>query len=136
MDITAEIITSFRLAYPLLSNMTTWPDSIITIALTEGDAETGGSRWKGYVDEAGNLKQRGMFLFAAHWTVTGYPQGGDNSQSAATKNQMSAKSVGDESTTYNVPVVEFAGDSWLSSSQFGQQFMRLRKRVGMGSLAL
>ncbi len=140
MDITPEIIASFRVMYPLFSDFTKWPDANITMALCEGDEETG-SRWRAYQDDCHNLKRRGMYLFAAHYLITTYPNGADypNQQSWMTKNQISSKSVGDESVSFvvaNMDNVNHSGNSWLASTAFGQQFVRLRKRVGMGAIAV
>lgn len=141
MDITAEIITAFRAAYPAFSVVATWPDSVVDMALCEGDAETGGSGWGGYVDECHNFKQRGMFMYAAHWLAATYPNGAvdDTAMSGTAKNQVASKSVGDESVSYAVVApqnVSDAGQGWLASTAFGQQFMRLRRRAGMGARAV
>ena len=141
MDITAEIITSFRTKYPAFSVEATWPDSVLTIALCEGDAESGGTRWGGYLDECSNLKQRGMFLFAAHWLTTTYPSGATDpaAQSGNANNTLISKSIGDESATFgaaSLSDISQAGNGWLASTSYGQQFMRLRRRVGMGAKAL
>ena len=141
MDITAAIITSFRAAYPAFSSATTWPDPVLTTALCEGDVETGGKNWGVYEDDCHNFKQRGMFLYAAHWLASNYPSGAatGSSQSGSAKNTLTSKSVGDESVTFGAGTVQNIGDSgngWLASTGFGQQFMRLRKRAGMGALGL
>ncbi len=141
MDITAAIITSFRTAYPAFSELATWPDSVVSMALCEGDAESGGKNWGGYEDDCHNFKQRGMFLFAAHWLASTYPSGAvdDSNMSGTAKNQVASKSVGDESVSYAVMApsnIADAGDGWLASTSFGQQFMRLRRRAGMGALAV
>ena len=141
MDITAAIITSFRTAYPAFSVVADWPDSVVTIALCEGDAESGGKNWGEYVDECNNFKQRGMFLFTAHWLSTTYPNGASDTtaQSGGANNSLVSKSVGDESATFgaaSVTDISDAGNGWLASTSWGQQFMRLRKRAGMGALAV
>ena len=141
MDITPEIIASFRAAYPAFSNTTTWPDSVVEMALCEGDAETGGRGWGAYEDDCHNFKQRGMFMYAAHWLASTYPKGAsdDTAQSGTAKNQVASKSVGDESVSYAVTApanISDAGNGWLASTAFGQQFMRLRKRAGMGARAV
>jgi hypothetical protein len=141
MDITAEIITSFRTAYPAFSDAATWPDATLTKALCEGDVETGGKNWGAYEDDCHNFKQRGMFLFAAHWLAVTYPKGATDptTQSGSAKNTVTSKSVGDESVSFGAASVADIGDSgngWLASTGFGQQFMRLRKRAGMGALGL
>ena len=141
MDITAEIITAFRSKYPIFTDAPTWPDSVLTMALCEGDAESGGTRWGAYEDDCHNLKQKGMFLYAAHWLATTYPKGATDltAQSGSANNTLTSKSVGDESATFGAATlsdVSQAGEGWLASTAWGQQFMRLRKRVGMGALAV
>jgi len=141
MEITPEIITSFRTAYPAFDDDTAWPDNVVTMALCEGDAETGGRGWGSYDDDCHNFKQRGMFLYAAHWLASTYPKGAedDSNQSGTAKNQVASKSVGDESVSYAVTApssISDAGDGWLASTAFGQQFMRLRRRAGMGARAV
>lgn len=141
MDITAEIITAFRTKVPVFSDIPTWPDLTVTTALCEGDAESGGSRWGGYVDDCHNLKQKGMFLYAAHWLTTTYPNGAAvlTAQSGKANNSITSKSVGDESVSFGSATlsdINQAGDGWLASTSWGQQFMRLRKRVGMGAMAV
>lgn len=141
MEITAEIIASFRAAYPLFSDGAKWPDATVTTALCEGDVETGSTRWGSYEDDCHNFKHRGMFLYAAHWLVRTYPNGAaDNTQqNPSAGGQVQSKTVGDESTTFAVTAYDGssgAGNNWLASTQFGQQFMRLRKRAGMGAVAV
>lgn len=141
MEITAEIITSFRTNYPVFAATATWPDSVVTMALCEGDAESGGKRWGAYEDDCHNLKQKGMFLYAAHWLATTYPKGATDptAQSGNANNTVTAKSVGDESITFGTATlsdISQAGDGWLASTSWGQMFMRLRKRVGMGAMAV
>lgn len=131
MDITQEVVESFRAAHS-----GPWPDYSIELALCEGDVETGGKGWGQYEDECHNFKQRGMFLYAAHWLSVTYPNGGEP-QSSTAKSQVAAKSVGDESITYAVATPDkISGDSWLASTSFGQQFIRLRRRAGAGALAV
>jgi len=141
MEITLEIIALFRTQVPAFADETKWPDNIVTIALCEGDAETGGSGWGGYDEDCHNFKQRGMFAYAAHWLTTYYPTGtaaNDESQSGAANYPVASKSVGDESISFNNGNVSelSAGDAWFASTSWGQQFLRLRKRAGMGAKAV
>lgn len=125
----------FRVKYPMF-DATNYPDSIVEQALCEGDAETGGKGWGGYVNECDNFKQRGQFLYAAHWLSVMYPTGVGGSTPGNARNSVSGKSVGDESINYSVPTPVSSGESWLSSTQFGQQFSRLRRRAAMGAVAV
>jgi len=130
MNVTTEIIAAFRRNYPIFSDLNDYPDDIVTLALCDGDVETGGSGWGVYVDTCGNYKQRGMFLYAAHWLTTTYPNGASN-MSSTPRQIVSSKSVGDESISYDTTM--YSGDNaWLMGTSFGQQWIRLSKRSGMG----
>lgn len=125
------MLESFKLAYPVFAS---YSDFILESALCEAEAECGGKRWGVYIDECKNFKRRGIFLYAAHYIVTTYPDG--ENMNGSVSSVISSKSVGDESTSFAVPVTDNAGDAWLASSGFGQQWMRLRKRAGMGALVV
>lgn len=138
LDITQEIIDSFRNSYPAFNCNTKWTDDTISNALCEADAETGGKRWGAYQNICSNFKQRGMFAFAAHYLTTMF-RGNDNNVSAGAKQNVSSKSVGDESVTYNINkgLADLAaGDEWLATTQYGQMYLRLRRRAGMGAIAV
>ena len=68
MPITAEIIAEFRARYPQFADTAVWPDSVVSSALCEADAQTGSSRWGAYQDDCHNTKQRGMFFYACSLT--------------------------------------------------------------------
>lgn len=139
MDITAEIIADFRI-WPLggqaFSDTTNFPDSLIQYALCEADSDTGSRRWGTYVAECHNLKQRGMFYYAAHWLSVYYPDGINSDVNQEARLNVASKSVGDESISYRVPSMLEVNNDWLTWSVYGQQYYRLRKRVGMGALAV
>lgn len=139
MDITPAVIASFRAAQRAFTDPVKWPDEVVSDALCEADSETGSSRWRAYEDECHNLKRRGMFYFAAHWLATTYVSGTaadpENISSTARLN-VSAKSVGDESITYRVGAIQETEEDWLSLTNYGVQFLRLRRRVGMGAMAV
>lgn len=139
MDITTDVIVDFR-TWPLggqaFSDTVKFPDSLIQYALCEADTETGSRRWGGYVAECHNLKQRGMFYYAAHWLSVYYPDGLDSDVNQEARLNVATKSVADESISYRVPAMLEVNNDWLTWSVYGQQFYRLRKRVGMGALAV
>lgn len=137
MDITEKVIASFREAVSVFSDTTKWSNDTILNALEESDAETGGAGWGSFVDEGSNFKRRGMFQYAAHWLAVTYPKG-ESVLSASPKYAVQSKTVGDESTSYNTGNLSqmSVGDSWLASTSFGQQFLRLRKRAGRGARAV
>lgn len=139
VEITAEIITSFREDQPAFTDDIRWPDSVVRKALCEADQETGSSRWRAFEDICSNLKRRGMYYYAAHWLVVTYLTGDASDPSVISpvaRLNVSAKSVGDESITYRVGAIQETEEDWLSLSNYGVQFLRLRRRVGMGALAV
>lgn len=127
------IIDDFRLKYTVFNSIS---DPTVENALCEADAETGGKGWGSYENICTNFKQRGMFLYAAHYLASYYPTGDESNMSGGASSAVQSKSVGDESVTFAVPVLNNQGDAWLSSTAFGQQFMRLRRRAGMGARAV
>lgn len=139
MEITQSIIDDFRSHERAFNSTADWPRDIVTDALYEADAETGGKNWGAYQFEPASIKARGMFLYAAHLLISTYPLGAKDQTAvnAATQSIVSSKSVADESVSFAVPAdVGTSGNAWLASTQFGQRFMRLRRRVGMGAIAL
>ena len=139
VDITAEVITAFRDKMKAFGDLTKWPDDIVEDALCEADAETGGKRWGAYEDECRNFKQRGMFYFAAHWLATTYlnqTAADESAISPTARLNVASKSVGDESVTYRVGAIQATEEDWLSLTNYGVQFLRLRRRAGMGALAV
>lgn len=136
IEAVSDLVTVFRSAMKQFTNSTIWPADVIEDAMCEADPETGGSGW-GVLDltDCQNFKRRGMFLYAAHWLVTSYPNGADDESSVdgGVNNTIASKSVADESVSFATVANLSAGDNWLSSTRYGQQWMRLRKRAGMGA---
>ena len=139
MDITAEILADFR-ATPSMQQFldpTKWPDGHLMEALEQADAETGSSRWGSFATAHGNLKKRGMYLYCAAFLMNNFLDSGPTvSASGAARLNTGAQSVGDESITYRTPSMLSAMDDWLAFSHYGAQFMRLRRRVGMGAVVV
>jgi len=136
----AAMIASFRTRQPAFADNTKWPDSVVEQALCDGIMETNQKRWGVYADECRNFRQRGIFLFAAHWLALTYlTQAGatdpGNINSSARLN-LSGKSVGSESVQYRITEMQDTGDDWLSTTHYGVQFYRLRRRAGMGMVAV
>ena len=141
VDITTEIVDSFRLWLPEFSDSTTWSDEVITIALEEADAETGSCRWGTFENVTRNFKRRGMFYYGAHWLTLRYPAGAsdDTAASGGAAYATASKSVADESISYvqtdgNTSLA--SGDDILLTTLYGQEYLRLRRRAGMGALAV
>lgn len=135
-DITPAVIASFRNEQKAFTDLTKWPDDIVEQALCEADAETGGRGWGSFVDECRNFKRRGMFLYAAHWlAVTYLKQTAEDPEdiSPTARLNTAAKSVGDESITFRVGAIQSTENDYLSLTNYGVQYLRLRRRAAMGA---
>ncbi|QGH75046.1 hypothetical protein RostovM3_00006 [Vibrio phage Rostov M3] len=49
---------------------------------------------------------------------------------------IASKSVGDESVNYRVTGIEKTQNDWLTLTNYGVQYMRLRDRAGKGAVAI
>lgn len=133
MEITSAIVEAFRTDFEGFADTTAWPEANVTRALQLADQETGSQRWGDYTDPS--IKQRGMFNFAAHQLTVSNLNKTVTAMGAAPASsaQVQSKSVGDESITYAVNTQGIkAGDEALSATAYGQEFIRLRRRVGRG----
>lgn len=139
MEITTEVIEDFRTYYPEFSDDYVWTNPSLRRALCEADSETGSKRWGAFEIGSCKLKNRGMYAYAAHRIVLdslasravsagGVPSGAS---------QVQSKSVADESVSYAAQTPESSGiadqTGDLRSTKYGLEFLRLRKRAGMGA---
>ena len=131
-----EVITLFRTEMAAFTDESSWPDDIVEQALCEADSETGSRGWGKFKAECRNFKKRGMFYYAAHWLATTYVDqtATDASNvSPSARLNVASKSVGDESVTYRVGAIQSTEDDYLSLTNYGVQYLRLRKRAAMGA---
>lgn len=140
IEITPEILTAFRASQRAFSDETKWPDEALTEAFCEAFPECGGRGWGAFdVTDCQNFKRRGVFYYVAHWLSVTYTDGGaadpSNVTSTARLNTAS-KSVGDESITFRVGAIQTTQEDFLSLTNYGVQYLRLRKRAAMGARAL
>jgi len=111
MDITPNIVGHFRASFcGQFGEDDTYPTESVIFALQEASYETGGSRWGEYGSQT--LKQRGMFYLAAH--ILTQPTSAD----------LLAAHILTQPTSAD-----------LKTTSFGQQYQKLRRRVGMGAIA-
>lgn len=141
ITIDATLVASFRESSQgrAFSDDTVWPDDVVKDALCEADAETGSGRWGIFQDVCSNFKRRGMFYFAAHWLASTYltqDASDPTNISPSARLNIASKSVGDESVTYRVTGIEKTQNDWLSLTNYGVQYMRLRDRAGKGAVVV
>lgn len=140
IEITSEILTAFRASQLAFTSETKWPDNVVTEAFCEAFPECGGRGWGLFdVTDCQNFKRRGVFYFAAHWLSVTYSDNGavdPTKISSSARLNIASKSVGDESVSYRVGAMQETQDDWLSLTNYGVQYLRLRKRAGMGARAV
>lgn len=141
IDITQEVIDAFRASQRAFSDDVKWPDDVVTDALCEADTATGGRVWGAFdVNECRNFKRRGLFYYAAHWlSVTYLSANGATDPTNITPTarlNVAAKSVRDESVQFRVTAIESTANDWLSLTNYGVLFMRLRNSASMGARAV
>lgn len=141
VEITPEILAAFRASKPAFSDETKWPDEVVTEAFCEAFPECGGRGWGVFdVTDCQNFKRRGVFLFAAHWLSIEYTTGAGatdpTSVNPTARLNVAAKSIRDESVQYRIGAIQTTVDDWLSLSNYGVQYLRLRRRAGMGARAV
>lgn len=140
MDITSDHVAAFRLFYTEFNNANLWSSTMILDALTDSDAETGSSRWGSYGPRT--LKQRGMFAWVAHSIVmsTNARRAVEAGLVAPATSTVASKTVGDESVSFAVFTPgsqnEANEDANLRTTFYGSEFLRLRKRAGMGPMCV
>ena len=136
VDINADVVAAFRESMAAFTDDSIWPNNIVEQALYEADTETGSADWGGFKNEPRNFKRRGMFYYAAHWLASTYVDqtAADASNiSPSARLNVASKSVGDESVSYRVGAMQNTEDDWLSLTNYGVQYLRLRKRAGIGA---
>ena len=78
----------------------------------------------------------GMFLYTAAWLSMYYPDGKGGDVNTEARLNVASKSVADESIAYRVPQMMEVNNDFLTFTIFGQEFYSLRKKIGMGALAV
>jgi len=131
-------IAIFRSLMPAFTDDTKWPDDTVQMALDEAEVETNSERWGVYDDTSTNFRNRGIRHFAAHWLSSFYGSSATDPTSVAyqARQNVSSKSVGDESVSYRITAMESTGTDWLSTTIYGVVFIRLRTRAGMGAIVV
>lgn len=132
VDITDEVIADFRRFCPAFSDFNEWPSQVIEQRLIEGDCETGAEAWGLYRPGDGrSTKRSGMFYYAAHQLASFYGESANDPtdiESSARLN-IASKSIGDESVSYRISAIENTSEDYLSTTVYGVNFVRLRRRI-------
>ena len=133
VEITQEVISDFRRMLQAFDDCAKWPCEVVTQAMIEADARTGGSGWGRFkIEEDRNFKKRGMYYLCAHFLVSMYGAEGAIDPTAIAPEarlNISSKSVADESVSYRITAMESTADDYLSTTLYGVWFVALRRQA-------
>ena len=137
-----EIMADFRYEQDEFEDVNLYPDKVIKKCLFRSNQEIG-SRWGNFkLGDPTSFARQGLFLFASHWLVINYRGSADSTNNIKQDAQLnvSSKSVGDASVEYRITSMQGTEDDWLSVTNYGVQFLRLRSMiiggVSVGSMPL
>ena len=104
------------------------PDSRVQLWLDDALLEVGESAW-------GDLYEKGVFLLAAHFLSLDQINQGEDESGGVTGN-VTSRSVGDVSVSFAKATSDSSSDDWYLQTSYGSEYLRLKKRVGMGIVAI
>ena len=122
-------LTVFRASFPEFADLVKYPDTLVTFWSGIGDAMLNTDRW-------GDVRDQGLKLFTAHQIVLAtmnqaagaIPGGAPGTGTGVISNQsVGGVSVGIDT---QASIESYAGHS--NETNYGRQFIRLAKMVGMG----
>jgi hypothetical protein len=104
------------------------PDSKIQFWLNDALLEVGESAWS-------ELYEKGVFLLAAHLLSLDLSNQDEDESGGATGN-VTSRSVGDVSVSFAKATSDSSSDDWYLQTSYGTEYLRLKKRMGMGIVAI
>jgi hypothetical protein len=139
IEVTPAIITDFRAFYEEFSDSAAWSDARITKALYIARGELDACRWGDY--KPYSFLQRGWFALAAHYLTWNKATTDATTAdgSASTPFAQASKSVRDESVSYAIPAAMANLTTWesaLALTPYGNEYLHLRDRAGMGAVCV
>lgn len=116
----------FKIRFPEFEEI---PDSRIQFWLDDAQLEVGESAWD-------DLYEKGVMLLSAHFlSIDQINQDDDESGGGVTGN-VTSRSVGDVSVSFAKSSSDSSSDDWYLQTSYGTEYLRLKKRVGMGIVAI
>ncbi len=117
--------TDFKIRYEEFIDVS---DSKIQFMLDDAALEVSESAW-------GTLYEKGTMSLAAHLLSIDQSNSDDEDDSGGEGN-LASKSIGDVSYSFSKATSESTSDDWYLSTSYGAEYLRLKKRIGMGIAAV
>lgn len=118
----------FKTRYPEFASV---DNARVQTMLDEAQLEVGEGPW-------GLFYEKGVFLLTAHLLVIdARRQAAGGGGGSSSEGQVVSRKVGDVSVTFGTQAQSANGsDQWYLSSSYGAEYLRLKKRKGMGMIAV
>lgn len=132
VNVNSDVVADFRRMLPAFSDPNEWPAQIIEQFLIEADGETGASAWGEFkIGDMRSNKRKGMFYFCAHQLASFYGESANDPSAveSSARLNIASKSIGDESVSYRITAMENTSDDYLSTTIYGVNYVRLRRRI-------
>lgn len=118
--------TDFKARYPEFLAI---DDSRVQFYLDDALLEVGEQAW-------GSMYEKGVFLLAAHLLQLELDRIEDDSSGSVTMNRVTSKKVGDVQVSFARATADSTEDDWYLLTSYGVEYLRLKKRFGMGAVAV
>lgn len=116
----------FKIRFPEFEEI---DNTRIQFFLNDAVLEVSESAW-------GTLYEKGVMSLSAHLlSISQSNQEDDDSDDGETGN-ITSKSIGDVSYSFAKATSESSSDDWYLQTSYGAEYLRLKKRVGMGIVAV
>ncbi|AXI83446.1 DUF4054 domain-containing protein [Xylella taiwanensis] len=116
-------VRAFINRYP---EFATQPQERLALAIEDAGPWVDARRW-------GPCYQQGLASLAAHF-VWSMPDMSGDAAAAGAKGAVIAERAGDLQVGYAAAPSGGIGDAWLMTSVYGQRYVALRRRAGMGAV--
>ncbi len=104
-------------------------DTRIQFWLDDSALEVGSGAW-------GDLFEKGSMLLAAHLLQLDINRQGSEDDDSSEEGNIASKSIGDVSYSFTKATADNTSDDWYLQTSYGSEYLRLKKRVGMGMVAV
>jgi hypothetical protein len=118
--------TDFKVRFP---EFVTIADARIQIFLDLSVLEVGEGAW-------GTLYEEGVFLLAAHQLQLDLNRQAGSTTGGASVSNVESRSIGDVSVSFGSINSDSVSATWYNSTVYGQNYLRLKRRMGMGMVAV
>ncbi len=116
----------FKIRYPEFDSI---PDARVQFMLDDAVLEVSEARWD-------TLYEKGSMLLAAHLLQLDLNRQETEDDDSSEEGNLASKSIGDVSYSFTKAASESTSDDWYLQTSYGTEYLRLKKRVGMGVVAV